>query len=114
VTDLRNFGFFVDVMGLAMSGLVPLSTMKDDFYIYDEQRNQLMGRRTRRVIRLGDQLEVQVATVDTAKKQVDFRLAVKAGDVSKAPVKSNPPARQNPYPSSRGGQGGRRHRRGRR
>jgi len=31
VTDVRNFGFFVDVPGLAMSGLVPLSTIEDDF-----------------------------------------------------------------------------------
>ena len=75
VTDLRNFGFFVDVTGLAMSGLVPLSTIEDDFFIYDEQRNHLIGRRTRRIIRLGDKVEVQVAKVDTAKKQVDFRLA---------------------------------------
>jgi len=78
VTDLRNFGFFVDVTGLAMSGLVPLSTIKDDFYIYDEHRNHLIGRRSRRTIRLGDKVEVQVANVDTYKKQVDFRLAEKA------------------------------------
>jgi ribonuclease R len=90
VTDLRNFGFFVDVPGLAMSGLVPLSTMEDDFYIYDEFGNQLIGRRTRRVIRLGDKMEVQVAVVDTVKKQVDFRLAAKAGDASKPPFKTQP------------------------
>ncbi|HUC83808.1 MAG TPA: VacB/RNase II family 3'-5' exoribonuclease, partial [Candidatus Acidoferrales bacterium] len=86
VTDLRNFGFFVDVSGLAMSGLVPLSTIKDDFYVYDEQRNQLMGRRTRRVIRLGDKLEVQVARVDTFKKQVDFRLAERTTEALKTPA----------------------------
>jgi ribonuclease R len=74
VTDARNFGFFVDVPGLAMSGLVPLSTMTDDFYVFDPQRNHLIGRRTRRIIRLGDKVEVQVAKVDTFKKQVDFRL----------------------------------------
>ncbi|HUR45185.1 MAG TPA: VacB/RNase II family 3'-5' exoribonuclease, partial [Candidatus Saccharimonadales bacterium] len=75
VTDLRNFGFFVDVPGLAMSGAVPLSTMEDDFYVYEPARNHLIGRRTRRIIRLGDKLEVQVAKVDSFKKQVDFRLA---------------------------------------
>ena len=75
VTDVRNFGFFVDVTGLAMSGLVPLSTMEDDFYVFDEARNHLVGRRTRRMIRLGDKLTVQVAKVDTFKKQVDFCLA---------------------------------------
>ncbi|HEY1718431.1 MAG TPA: ribonuclease R [Verrucomicrobiae bacterium] len=76
VTDVRNFGFFVDVSGLAMSGLVPLSLMQDDFYVFDEARRNLVGRRTRRMIRLGDKLTVQVARVDTVKKQVDFQLAV--------------------------------------
>ena len=76
VTDVRNFGFFVDVPGLAMSGLVPLSTIEDDFYVFDEMRRNVVGRRTRRVIRLGDKLTVQVARVDSLKKQVDFCLAV--------------------------------------
>lgn len=76
VTDVRNFGFFVDVPGLAMSGLVPLSLVTDDFFVFDESRRQLVGRRTRRIIRLGDKITVQVARVDTAKKQVDFCLAV--------------------------------------
>jgi ribonuclease R len=75
VIDVRNFGFFVDVPGLAMSGLVPLSTVEDDFYMFDNERNHLVGRRTRRIIRLGDQVEVQIAKVDSFKKQVDFRLA---------------------------------------
>jgi ribonuclease R len=76
VTDVRNFGFFVDVTGLAMSGLVPLSTIEDDFYVFDEMRRNLVGRRTRRLIKLGDQLTVQVAKVDSFKKQVDFCLVV--------------------------------------
>ncbi|MBU6410442.1 MAG: RNB domain-containing ribonuclease, partial [Verrucomicrobia bacterium] len=84
VTDLRNFGFFVDVPGLALGGLVPLSSITDDFYIYDEQRSHLMGRRTRRMIRLGDKVEVQVAKVDTFKKQVDFRLTTKFREISKS------------------------------
>jgi ribonuclease R len=74
VTDVRNMGFFVDVPDLSMSGLVPLSTMEDDFYIFDPARNHLVGRRTRRIIRLGDKVEVQIANVNTFKKQVDFRL----------------------------------------
>ena len=54
VTDVRNFGFFVDVSGLGMSGLVPLSTLVDDFFQFDSNRGQLIGRKTRRVIKLGD------------------------------------------------------------
>ena len=74
VIDVRNFGFFVDVPGLAMSGLVHLSTLEDDFYVFDESRGHLVGRRTRRMIRLGDQVRVRVAKVDSFKKQVDFQL----------------------------------------
>jgi ribonuclease R len=79
VIEVRNFGFFVDVPGLAMSGLVHLSSLEDDFYLFDAERSQLIGRRSRRVIRLGDKVRVQVAKVDSFKKQVDFRLAVDAG-----------------------------------
>ena len=78
VIDVRNFGFFVDVSGLGMSGLVHLSSIEDDFYVFDAARNHLVGRRTRRVIQLGEKLTVQVAKVDTFKKQVDFRLSKSA------------------------------------
>src|SRR5882724_10817592 len=65
-----------------MSGLVPLSTIQDDFYVFDESRSNLVGRRTRRVIGLGDRLTVQVAKVDSFKKQVDFCLAAEEGKAS--------------------------------
>jgi len=75
ITDVRNFGFFVDVPGLGMSGLVPLSGLTDDFYHFDSHQSQLIGRRTRREFKLGGQVEVQIAKVDTFKRQVDFKLA---------------------------------------
>ena len=74
VTDIRNFGFFVDVPDLGLSGLVPLSILEDDFYEMDPSQAHLVGRRSKRIIRLGDQVEVVVAKVDTIKKQVDFRI----------------------------------------
>jgi ribonuclease R len=92
VTDVRNFGFFVDVPGLAMSGLVPLSLVEDDFFVFDAARNLLVGRRTRRVIRLGDKVTVQVAKVDSFKKQVDFRLAQTA--------RTQPRSTQPPRPAA--------------
>jgi len=75
VIDVRNFGCFVDVSELGLSGLVHLSSIEDDFFVFDPNRNHLIGRRSRRVIKLGDKVEVQVAKVDRFKKQVDFRLA---------------------------------------
>jgi ribonuclease R len=79
ITDVRNFGFFVEPQALGMSGLVPLSGLSDDFYQFDSVRSQLVGRRTRRVFKLGDRVEVQVAKVDTFKRQVDFKLAAAPG-----------------------------------
>ena len=100
VIDVRNFGFFVDVTGLAMSGLVHLSSVTDDFYEFNEARGELTGRRNRRVIRLGDKVQVQIAKVDSYKKQVDFRLAREERKESDA--RHRPPAR--PQHSARGSQ----------
>jgi ribonuclease R len=108
VTDVRNFGFFVDVPGLAMSGLVPLSTVEDDFFVFDPARNNLVGRRTRRVIGLGDKLVVQVAKVDRFKKQVDFRLAVERKAAARPQQgRGKTMARGGPARRSSGGRRGR-------
>ena len=108
VIDVRNFGFFVDVTGLGMSGLVPLSTLTDDFFQFDMNRTQLTGRRTRRVIRVGDRVEVQIAKVDRFKKQVDFCLAdsgVKTASRPFAPRAGKQPERRTsgwrPQPNER-------------
>ncbi len=93
VTDVRNFGMFVDVTGLGMSGLVPVSLMSDDFYVFQPERGQLTGRRTRRVFKLGAKVKVRIANVDTFKKQVDFELAEAAPNM--------PPAKPR-HPKGRG------------
>jgi ribonuclease R len=74
VTEVRNFGFFIDVTRLGMSGMVHLSSIPDDFFVFDPQRSNLTGKQSRRVISLGDNIKVQIHRVDRAKKQVDFRL----------------------------------------
>lgn len=75
VTDVRNFGFFVDVSALGLSGMVHLSSVPDDFFTFDPVRARLVGRHSGRIIRLGETLPVQVYRVDDFKKQVDFRIA---------------------------------------
>jgi ribonuclease R len=91
VIDVRNFGCFVDVSELGLSGLVHLSSIEDDFFIFDPNRNHLIGRRSRRVIKLGDKVEVQVAKVDRFKRQVDFRLA-KTGRTALGPSAGRRPS----------------------
>ena len=74
VTDIRNFGFFVDVTKLGLSGLVPLSSIEDEFYSFHADRRLLVGQRSGHKIGIGDVVEVQVLKVDAFKKQVDFQI----------------------------------------
>jgi len=57
-----------------VQGLVHISTLEDDFYHYDEQREQIIGKRTKRIIKIGDKLRVRVAKVDVFKRQIDFQV----------------------------------------
>lgn len=99
VTDVRNFGFFVDVPGLGLSGAVPLSAIPDDFFVFDPASGRLIGRHTRRVIKLGDNVVVQIYKVDSVKKQVDFRLVEDQG----APAERKRSATRGEEPLPKGG-----------
>ena len=94
VTDVRNFGFFVDVPSLGMSGLVHLSSFQNEFFVFNPAKSELTGRPGGRVIKLGDNLEVQVWRVDSAKKQVDFQLDGQPSN-GKASAKTSHPRKQD-------------------
>jgi exoribonuclease R len=65
----------VDIEELGMGGLVPRNLLKDDRYDFDSTRRQIRGRRSRRLIRVGDLVQVKIARVDSARQRVDFALA---------------------------------------
>jgi len=96
VTDVRNFGFFVDVPDLGLSGGVPLSAIQDDFYVFDPATRQITGRHTRKVISIGDNIVVQIYKVDSIKKQVDFMPVPQRGK----PTRSHESERQDRRGSS--------------
>lgn len=74
VTEVIHIGAFVDVSELGLTGLVPVSSLGDDYYVFDAGRAQLQGRRTRKTIAMGDRVSVEVLRVDFGKMQVDFRM----------------------------------------
>jgi ribonuclease R len=74
VIEARNYGLLVELPGALMTGLVPVSTIDGDFYIFDATRSRLIGRQTRRILKAGDELTVEVARVDAFKQQIDFRI----------------------------------------
>jgi ribonuclease R len=74
VSGVRNFGFFIELTDSLVRGLVHVSTLEDDFYQYDADRERLIGKASRRMIQIGDRLKTQVARVDVFKRQIDFRV----------------------------------------
>ena len=83
VVDIRNYGMMVELPDALLTGLVHVSSLTDDFYVFEPARRQLIGRRSRKRFKVGDDLSVFVARVDIFKRQVDFSIAP-AAEKSKA------------------------------
>ena len=75
IVDVRNYGLMVELPDALITGLVHVSSLTDDFYLFEPARRQLIGRRSRKRFSVGDQLSVFVARVDAFKRQVDFAIA---------------------------------------
>jgi ribonuclease R len=75
ITGATQFGFFVQLRGFFVEGLVHISALTDDYYHYVEKQHCLRGERTKRTFRIGDAITVRVDRVDTIKKRIDFSLA---------------------------------------
>jgi ribonuclease R len=75
IMDVRNYGLVVELPDALVTGVVHVSTLSDDFYRFDAAQRRLIGRRTNRRYKVGDEIRVHVARVDTFKQQVDFAIA---------------------------------------
>ena len=75
IVDVRNYGLMVELPDALITGLVHVSSLTDDFYLFEPARRQLIGRRSRKRFRIGDNVSVFVARVDAFKRQVDFAIA---------------------------------------
>ena len=75
VMDVRNYGLVVELPDALVTGVVHVSTLSDDFYRFDAVQRRLIGRRSNRRYRVGDEVRVFVARVDTFKQQIDFAIA---------------------------------------
>ncbi len=84
ISGVTGYGFFVQLSEVFVEGLVRVETIEDDYYVHDEVRHALVGRRKRKVFRLGDPVRVLVERVDLVRRQVDFRLA-EAGETQPSP-----------------------------
>src|SRR5206468_2276617 len=58
IVDVRNYGLMVELPDALITGLVHVSSLTDDFYLFEAARRQLIGRRSRKRFSVGDQLSV--------------------------------------------------------
>ncbi|WP_028869176.1 ribonuclease R [Psychromonas arctica] len=78
IAAVTNFGFFVRLNDIHIDGLVHVTGLVSDYYIFDAGKQTLKGERTGRVYRIGDVLEVKVLSVNLDDKKIDFELADEA------------------------------------
>jgi ribonuclease R len=71
ISGVTSFGMFVELDN-TIEGLVRMSSLEDDYYIYNEKQYCLIGERNRKVYRIGDAVKVQVIKADMASRQIDF------------------------------------------
>ena len=79
INGVTRFGLFVTLEENGADGLVPMRTLPDDFYIHDEEQHALIGRKHKRVYRLGASLTVRLREADRLTGSSLFELV---GDAS--------------------------------
>ncbi|HEY4389795.1 MAG TPA: ribonuclease R [Paenibacillus sp.] len=73
ISSVTSFGMFIELEN-TVEGLIHISTMTDDYYHFHEQHMALIGERTSRIFRIGDEVEIRVARVNMDEHTIDFEL----------------------------------------
>jgi ribonuclease R len=83
ISGVTAFGFFVLLDQYFVEGLVHVSSLEDDYYVFFEEQYALIGEHSRQQFRMGDRVRVQVARVNREERKIDFALlaTVEAGNV---------------------------------
>ncbi len=73
ISGVTDWGIYVELENKC-EGMVSVSTLNDDFYIFDEKNYCLVGRHSHRKFQLGDTLKIKIIRANLEKKQLDFEL----------------------------------------
>jgi ribonuclease R len=74
ISGVASFGIFVELGGTFIDGLVAMRDLTDDYYIYDEASVSLKGRASGKVYKLGDKIDVLLASVNLEERQIGLVL----------------------------------------
>ncbi|MFD1032128.1 ribonuclease R [Metaplanococcus flavidus] len=73
ISSVTNFGLFVELPN-TIEGLVHVSNMTDDFYRFDDRQMMMIGERSNRQFRIGDEVEIKVIGVKPEESAIDFEI----------------------------------------
>ncbi len=71
INGVTGFGLFVELEN-TIEGMIPVSELKDDYYVFQEKAAALVGERTRKTYRLGDSIRVEVIRASREEGQIAF------------------------------------------
>jgi len=74
VAGVTGFGLFVELDNIYIEGLLHVTELGNDYFVYDKSKHAMIGERTHLSYRLGDRLKVKVARVDLESTKIDFSL----------------------------------------
>ncbi|MDQ2087286.1 ribonuclease R [Herbivorax sp. ANBcel31] len=76
ISSVTSFGMFVELEN-TIEGLVKMSSMEDDYYVYNEKHYCLIGERTRKTYRIGNVVNVILVKADIKAKKIEFIITEK-------------------------------------
>jgi ribonuclease R len=85
ILSCTKYGFFVELDELFIEGLVPITTLQDDRYIFRDTDRQIVGTRNGRVFRMGQRVHVLLDRIDRQQRRLQFALLPSEEDVAQAP-----------------------------
>jgi len=74
ISGVSKWGVFVETDDVKAEGMVPIDSLKDDYYYLDEDNYRIIGKSYGHEYRLGDTIQVKVINVDLLKRQMDLEL----------------------------------------
>ncbi len=75
ISGISKAGFFVTLVDKPIEGMVPLRFLTDDYYLINEDKYTVIGKRLGRRFRLGDLLKVTLKDVSIETMRIDFDVA---------------------------------------
>jgi ribonuclease R len=74
ISGVSKWGIFVEIVENKCEGMIRMRDLSDDYYNLDEENYQVIGYKTKRKFKLGDEINIRIKAADFQRKEIDFEL----------------------------------------